>query len=545
MKWFLNLKTGTKVLLTFGVMVIMISISILGALLQIRSMQSTMTKIAEVEYSNAVDLAVAVSLQNEIRGNMWKLLATNDREVQQALLDEIQLISKDIDERMTALFSRDLEDIQMHERLNEYEQARTEFTNMRESEVMPRVMSGDIDGAMEISSGIQSERMDRLRQLGNDLIQDAESDAIAAIDQSNRRASVTKASFFVMWILVCVFGLATVMALHRSIAGPLLNLTAVAERVANRDLTVELSSYGRTDEVGMLTNTFSTMVGNLRKVTREVADGVSVLGSSSSEIIASSSQVAAGATETASAITETTSTVEEVKQTATMASERAKAVSDSSSRANKVAREGSEAVRETQDGISLIGEQMNAIAQSITQLSEQSQSIGTIIASVDDIAEQSNLLAVNAAIEASKAGEQGRGFVVVAQEMRNLAERSKDATRDVRRILNDIQRGVSQAGMATEQGSNAVKSGLARAEEAGRTIQTLLDTVTESAQSALQIAASSQEQLVGMEQISLAMENIRDASEQNVAATRQAEDSAQALSRLGHDLQALVAQYKV
>jgi methyl-accepting chemotaxis protein len=179
------------------------------------------------------------------------------------------------------------------------------------------------------------------------------------------------------------------------------------------------------------------------------------------------------------------------------------------------------------------------------RLSEQTQTIGQIIATVEDLAAQSNLLAVNAAIEAAKAGEQGKGFAVVAQEVKSLAEQSRQATERVRTILGDIQKATTAAVMAAEQGGKAVEAGVQQTEVAGESIGLLAGSVAEAAQAATQIAASSQQQLVGMDQVAGAMENIKLASTQNVASARQLETSARNLNELGQRLRQLVESYNV
>ena len=277
-----------------------------------------------------------------------------------------------------------------------------------------------------------------------------------------------------------------------------------------------------------------------RSITRQLRESIAQLSASSSEILATTTQIASGAAETATAVSETTATVEEVKQTAQMASQKAKYVSESAQKATQTSQAGRKSVEESIQGMQRIQEQMETIAESIIRLSEQSQAISEIISSVNDLAEQSNLLAVNAAIEASKAGEQGKGFAVVAQEIKSLAEQSKQATAQVRTILGDIQKATGAAVLATEQGSKAVEAGVRQSAETGESIRLLADGVSEAAQAATQIAASSQQQMVGMDQVALAMENIKQASLQNVAGTKQAETAAQNLHELGQKLSVMI-----
>ena len=287
------------------------------------------------------------------------------------------------------------------------------------------------------------------------------------------------------------------------------------------------------------------MIANLRGIADETRQGVNILGGSASEILAVTAQVAARTTETAAAISETTATADEVRQAAHLSAEKAKSVSENSQKSIQVGMAGRKAMDDTVTVMQRIQEQMELIAESIVRLSEQSQAIGEIIATVTDLAEQSNLLAVNAAIEAAKAGEQGRGFAVVAQEVRSLAEQSKQATGQVRAILNDVQKATSSAVMATEQGGKAVEAGVKQSSEAGESIRQLVDVITEAALAATQIAASSQQQLVGMNQVAQAMENINQAGTQTAASTRQAEAIAQDLNDLGQRLKHLVDQYQI
>ncbi len=281
-----------------------------------------------------------------------------------------------------------------------------------------------------------------------------------------------------------------------------------------------------------------------RSITSQLRNATALISSSSAEILATTTQLASSASETATAVSETTATTEEVKQTSQLSGEKARYVSESSQKAASVAQQGKDALAQNVDAINKIKYQTELVAQSIVKLSEQSQTIGDITATVNDLAEQSNLLAVNAAIEAAKAGEQGKGFGVVAGEIKSLAQQSKQATAQVKTILTDIQKSTSAAVMATEQAGKAVDAGVKQAAVAGESIRNLADTVMEASQAATQVAASSQQQLVGIDQISKAMENIKQATQQNVAGAKQAERAAQDLNELGQKLKAMVEENK-
>jgi methyl-accepting chemotaxis protein len=187
-----------------------------------------------------------------------------------------------------------------------------------------------------------------------------------------------------------------------------------------------------------------------------------------------------------------------------------------------------------------VAEHVESIANSIVALAEQAQAIGEITTTVSEIAEQTNMLSLNAAVEAARAGDQGRGFAVVAGEIRALAEQSKKATVQVRQLLGDIQRATNAAVVATEHGTRQVEAGNRQVSEAGETIRLLVEAVGQASNAATQIVASAGQQAAGMAQIREAMASIHEATHQNLASTRQAENAAQDLNSMGQRLLELV-----
>ena len=317
---------------------------------------------------------------------------------------------------------------------------------------------------------------------------------------------------------------------------------AQAEEIANGNLTIEVKLLSDKDTMGIA---FKTMVDKIRSQIRAIIEGVNVLTSSASEIMATVTELASGAAETSTSVGETTTTVEEVKQTAEVSNIKATGVSESSQKTLEISQDGTRAIKDALEGMNRVKQQMESTADIVVRLSEQSETIGEISAAVNDLAEQSNLLSVNASIEAAKAGEHGKGFAIVAKEIKNLAEQSKEANTQIRGILNDVQKSISSAVMATEEGGRTVDEGLKLFATAGDAIKTLSESVAEAAHAAIQIAASSHQQLTGMDQIVTAMESIKEASAQSAAGTKQTETTAQDLHTLGEKMQVLTKQYKV
>jgi methyl-accepting chemotaxis protein len=208
-----------------------------------------------------------------------------------------------------------------------------------------------------------------------------------------------------------------------------------------------------------------------------------------------------------------------------------------------VAQQGTQAVEETVSSMEQIRRQVESIAQTILALSEQTQAIGAITTTVSELADQSNLLALNAAIEAARAGEQGKSFAVVAQHVRDLAERSKAATGQVREILEEIQRATNTAVMVTEEGSKGVEAGTSLAAGAGQMIHRIASEVEGGAQSNVQMAAAAHQQTAGVDQIGQAITSIQQAANQTMASTRQAERAARDLHTLAQSLQQTIEMY--
>jgi methyl-accepting chemotaxis protein len=544
MNWFHNLRTGAKLHLGFGLMMAFLAFTAWMASSDISKLQNSVESLYERDFALALEVAEIRTALNGERVKQLEVLALPAGQAQDRLIEDIRRGSGEMDLRMQRAKSLAVADPVFETRLAEMEKALAEYRRGRDNE-LALAAEGKVEEARALDAGGDAVLFAKVRDLCVAIGQEVQDRAAADVKHSGGQVEESFSTFITIAAVAFLCAALLVLLLNHVIARPLVRISGLAERIAAGDLTVEMPGSGRTDEVGVMQSTFSRMVSGLRDITRQIRDATAVLAASATEIMAATTQLASSAAETASAVAQTTTTLEVVKQTSLVSSQKARAVSDEARKAAEVAGLGRRSVEQTIEGMEGIQRQMSAIAESIVNLSTQSQAIGEIITSVDDLAAQSKLLAVNASIEAAKAGEEGKGFSVVAQEVKSLAEQSKQATAQVRGILSDIQKATTNAVAATEQGGKAVEVGVTQSTRAGESIGSLTENIAQAAQAATQIAATSQQQFVGVDQVTLAMESIKTASTQTVASTRQAEAAAQQLHELGQNLKQMVERFKV
>jgi methyl-accepting chemotaxis protein len=269
-----------------------------------------------------------------------------------------------------------------------------------------------------------------------------------------------------------------------------------------------------------------------RSVNLSLTDASGTIRDAVVQISSSVQELTASTGETAAAVSQTSTTVDQLRQTSEAASKKAEATSASADLSRGASEKAQQSSVRGIAAMQAIRSEVEGIAERIVELSEKNAQISDIVQNVNAIAEQSNLLAVNASIEAAKAGEHGRGFAVVANEVKTLAERSKEATDQIRAILAEIQRSSNAAVMVTEQGVKRVDEGTGLIEELGEGIQTLAITIEESADSATQISLISSQQLAGIEQITEAVRSVERATSDNAAGAQQLEEAARRLAEV-------------
>jgi methyl-accepting chemotaxis protein len=340
--------------------------------------------------------------------------------------------------------------------------------------------------------------------------------------------------------LAAFLGITTLLSITR----PLREFQRFVTAVGEGDLTQE-TVRERSDELGKLAEGLNRMVSRLKATALQTRAATENLNVATMEILASAREQSALTGEQVAAYQQTNATMQQVSKSCQQIAERAKQVTAAAEAVSLANTSGLDAVQRTNQSVEAIHEQAEAVAQNIVSLSEKTQMVGDILATVNDIAEQSHLLALNAAIEAAAAGEHGRSFSVVASEIKNLADQSKAATVQVKSILGDIQKEINTSVILTEEAVKRVDLGKHQAVEAASAIRNLAANIDESVQAFLQIAAGTNQQQIGFDNVMQAMKDLARASEQAATSTRQTEKTAATLTDVGAQLRTATEAYRL
>ncbi|HEV2987362.1 MAG TPA: methyl-accepting chemotaxis protein [Candidatus Angelobacter sp.] len=317
----------------------------------------------------------------------------------------------------------------------------------------------------------------------------------------------------------------------------------IVSQIARGDLT--LRGRVTNDALGNVVDSVNYMLDNFAKVLERVRKAAIDVQSSANEILIASEEMSSGAIQQDQEITNTSSAVEELTVSMKQVSNNAEASAEAARRALDAAEQGNRSVHDTLEGMQRIRSSVQATAKRIKALGDRSLEISEIVNVINDITEQTNLLALNAAIEAARAGEAGRGFAVVADEVRKLAEHSRNATKDIAALIKAIQAETNDAVVVMEEGTKEVEIGAKLADQAGKALEAISNVVRQSAELVQEISLASKQQVRGTEGVANAMQIISNITRQTSQGARQTARTVEQLVHMSEQLNEALSQFRV
>jgi methyl-accepting chemotaxis protein len=345
-----------------------------------------------------------------------------------------------------------------------------------------------------------------------------------SMEQTNKKIGALTTQIIGAMLVMLLISSLTIYLVVSWFIRPLLRLTQAAQRIADGNLEEEVRVESN-DEIGKLAEALNRMttviVRNLKeeieksgRLLSSIKEATNHLSSSAAEMMAISAQQSSGATQQASAVQEVTTTSEEIAITAKHVMDNARSVESIADEANQNCAAGTSDVSNAIEGMARLKSQVQSIAESMLRLGEDSQKIGGIVEIIDEISDQTNLLALNAAIEAAGAGEAGKRFAIVAQEVKRLAERTVEATRQIKGLIEEIQKATTSTIMVTEEGTKAVDKASTLVDKVHDSFSGIMKMVEETSRTAKEITLSTQQQTLACEQMAETMAEVRDVARQ-------------------------------
>ncbi|SFI31753.1 methyl-accepting chemotaxis protein [Pseudomonas syringae] len=385
---------------------------------------------------------------------------------------------------------------------------------------------------------------DSLRQQSMDIVTSTEKLMAGQVVSANKEKDSAVTQLLTVAVIVLLLGIFAAILITRQITRPLDSTVIAARRIADGDLTNDLSTT-RQDELGLLQNTMQHMTVSLRTLIGGISNGVTQIATAAEELSAVSEQTSAGVTQqklevdqVATAMNQMASTVQEVAQNTEDASQAARQASDR-------AAHGSSVVQHATREISQLAGEVGQLGEAMQRLIQDSDKIGGVIDVIKAVAEQTNLLALNAAIEAARAGEQGRGFAVVADEVRSLAQRTQSSTTEIEALIKSLQDGTGAASELMNASRQRTEGTVALARQAEESLLEITHSIVTIEQMSQQISAAAEEQSAVTDEINRSVISVRDIADQSATATEQSAASTVELARLGSNLQDMVARFRI
>ncbi|OZY45409.1 methyl-accepting chemotaxis protein [Pseudomonas lundensis] len=537
-----NMNIAPRAFLGFALIGTLMLILGAGALLQMSKIRSAAEDISTNSVPSIRNLDEFTQLALRLRVLSYRLLINREPDVQQKTMELLDLRNQEIRAAETQ-YEKYISSPQEQAVYDRYKQLMGQYGQLQDR--MRNYSSNDqVDQLRELLNTELLENSEAINKELNNLMRINGQQ----ITEANQRASdmysaAVKLVVFLL-LLATALTIACALLLTRSITQPIAQALEAAEAIAEGNLTRPIKVDG-SDEAGRLLQAMAKMQGKLRDTLQRISGSATQLASAAEELNCVTDESAKGLTQqnneieqAATAVNEMTSAVEEVARNAVSTSEASK-------NATASAGDGRDLVLETVSAIERMSGDVQSTATLIGNLAAESRDIGKVLDVIRGLADQTNLLALNAAIEAARAGEAGRGFAVVADEVRALAHRTQQSTSEIERMIGSIQGGTEQAVDSMRNSTERAESTLNIAKGAGLALDTINTAIVEINERNLVIASAAEEQAQVAREVDRNLVNIRDLSVQSATGASQTSSASNELSRLAVDLNSMVSRFSL
>jgi len=539
---FAKMRIGPKMGLVFGFILLMMVVTIFIGLHNTSKVKDSMAGIVNGEYQKTLYAFRAMDALDQLEISVQKLVLVSE-------VNEIAQLKKEIEEarssyRENVKLLSGIEKTQKGIALIEESTAQATPAAAANNRVIELALADKKADALSVLLKEAIPLTKKLQETFEAQVLYQENNVKAAYDTAESDFKRNRLLMIIVGSIAFLLGLAGAVFLTNNFVTRLNRVSAAMGNVADGDLSTKINIFAR-DEIGDLGRAINRMLESMHSMVTSIKSTAEQVASASTQLYATSEQIATGAEEVASQAGTVATASEEMSCTSSEIASNCLMAVESSQRASDSASSGFSVVQETVDEMGRIAERVKESAHTVESLGARSDQIGEIVGTIEDIADQTNLLALNAAIEAARAGEQGRGFAVVADEVRALAERTTKATKEIGAMIKAIQLETKGAVASMQEGVREVEKGTVDAARSGQALQEILEQANSVTMQINQIATAAEEQTATTNEITNNIQQITEVVHETAKGSQESASAANQLSRLAEELQQLVGTFKL
>ncbi len=544
MRLFTDVRIGRRLAIGFGIILSLTMIVVVAGLLYLNFMDGTFERVVKVNNAKIKQANIARASLADITYLVGKIVTTQDSAARKEAKEKV-------DEKRAA-YKNSVDTLESIEINPEGKQL---ITHLKENVTKGRKVS---DSVIELAlGGNVREAANRYGEMiefaggynkaADDIVGYNEGRLQYRCEEAKSRSLTFRVVFVALGVVTLLIGISLSRAITRSITIPISRSSAHIDLMAKGDFSVAVSAHAlnRKDEMGIFATSMQAMSSNLGHILKEVTSSSTSVASASAQLSVSAEQLSKGATEQVERASQVATGSTEMSQASEDIARNSAAVAESASGAVKVAKGGQEVVDKAIKEVNIIAETVETAMGFVRELGKESEKIGDIVVAITEIADQTNLLALNAAIEAARAGEHGRGFAVVADEVKKLAERTSSSTTEIGDMINTIRVGVQKTVESMDRAKGKVVTGVEYSSQASAALDHIISSIDSLYNEVHQIASAIEEMSATTEEISRDINHISDVTKETFSSSEEISGAANGLSGLARNLETAVQSFKV